>query len=242
LVLALIAIRFAERPATPEKTYGYIRMEVLSALTNAVVLLLLTVFIFYEAYQRFLDPPEVLGGPMLAVAVAGLAANLACMKLLSAGATESLNVKGAYFEVLGDMLGSLGVIIAAVVVMLTGWALADPIIGAGIGLLIVPRTWMLLRQAIHILMEGTPPEIDLRLLEAKLTGISGVVAVHDLHVWTITSGVDSMSCHLVVADMTQARATLVAANEAMKSGFGLTHTTIQIEDQALREAEGERKL
>mgnify|MGYP002629172285 FL=1 len=242
LILALIAIRFAERPATPQKTYGYVRMEVLSALTNAVVLLLLTIFIFYEAYQRFLDPPEVLGGPMLVVALAGLAVNLICMKLLSAGSSESLNVKGAYFEALGDMLGSLGVIIAAVIVMLTGWTLADPIIGAGIGLLIVPRTWMLLKQAIHILMEGTPPEIDLRLLEARLTGISGVVAVHDLHVWTITSGVDSMSCHLVVADMAQARATLIAANEAMKSGFGLAHTTIQIEDQALREAEGERKL
>lgn len=242
LVLALIAIRFAERPASPQKTFGYVRMEVLSALTNAVVLLLLTAFIFYEAYQRFLDPPEILGGPMLAVAVAGLVVNLVCMKLLSAGSTESLNVKGAYFEVLGDMLGSLGVVIAAVVVMLTGWTLADPIIGAGIGLLIVPRTWMLLKQAVHILMEGTPPEIDLGLLERKLLGISGVVAVQDLHVWTITSGVDSMSCHLVIADMAQARATLIAANETMKSGFGLAHATIQIEDQALRAAEVERRL
>jgi len=242
LALALIAIRFSERPATPEKTYGYVRMEVLSALTNAVVLLLLTIYIFYEAYQRFLNPPEILGGPMLAVAVVGLAVNLISMKLLSAGSSESLNVKGAYFEVLGDMLGSLGVIVAAVVVMLTGWKLADPIIGAGIGLFIVPRTWILLKQATHILMEGTPPEVDMVLLERKLLEIPGVSAVHDLHVWTITSGIDAMSCHLVVVDMIQARATLINAQEVMKSGFGLSHTTIQVEDQGLREAEGERRL
>jgi len=242
LALALIAIRFAERPATPQKTYGYVRMEVLSALANAVVLLLLTIYIFYEAYQRFLNPPEILGGPMLAVAVVGLAVNLISMKLLSAGSSESLNVKGAYFEVLSDMLGSLGVIVAAAVVMLTGWTLADPIIGAGIGLFIIPRTWILLKQAIHILMEGTPPEIDIALLERKLLDIPGVIAVHDLHVWTITSGIDAMSCHLVVADMAQARAALVSGQEAMKAGFGLAHTTIQIEDEGLREAEGESRL
>lgn len=238
LVLALIAIRFAERPATPDKTYGYARMEVLSALTNAVVLLLLSFYILYEAYRRFLAPPEILGGPMLVVAVIGLAVNLISMWLLSAGSSESLNVKGAYFEVLSDMLGSLGVIAAAAVVMFTGWTLVDPIIGAGIGLFIVPRTWLLLRQAIHILMEGTPPEVDVGLLERKLLGIPGVAAVHDLHVWTITSGVDAMSCHLVVADMAQARPILVSANKAMAEGFGLTHTTIQVEDQTLREAEG----
>lgn len=242
LALALIAIRFAERPATPQRTYGYVRMEILSALTNAVVLLLLTIYILYEAYQRFLNPPEILGGPMLIVAVVGLAVNLVSMKLLSAGSSESLNVQGAYFEVLSDMLGSLGVIVAAGVVMLTGWTLADPIIGAGIGLFIVPRTWILLKQAIHILMEGTPPEVDMALLEGKLLGIPGVTAVHDLHVWTITSGLDAMSCHLVVADMSQGRSTLLSAQEAMKTGFGLTHVTIQIEDLKLREAEGELRL
>ncbi len=242
LALALIAIRFAERPATPQRSYGYVRMEVLSAQTNAVVLLLLTIYIFYEAYQRFLSPPEILGGPMLAVAVVGLAVNLISMKLLSAGSSESLNVKGAYFEVLSDMLGSLGVIVAAAIVMLTGWSLADPIIGAGIGLFIVPRSWILLKHAVHILMEGAPPEVDVALLERKLLEIPGVTAVHDLHVWTITSGFDAMSCHLVVADMAQARTTLLSANEAMKTGFGLTHATIQIEDQALREAEGELRL
>ncbi|MGE0241457.1 MAG: cation diffusion facilitator family transporter [Parvibaculaceae bacterium] len=242
LALALIAIRFAEKPATPQKTYGYVRMEVLSALTNAVVLLLLTLYILYEAYQRFLDPPEILSGPMLAVAVAGLAVNLVSMKLLSAGSSESLNVKGAYFEVLSDMLGSLGVIVAALVVMITGWTLADPLIGAAIGLFIVPRAWLLLKQAVHILMEGTPPEVDIGLIERGLREIPGVAAVHDLHVWTITSGLDAMSCHLVVADMSQSRTILTNANALMRANFGLTHTTIQIEDQALREAEQELRI
>lgn len=242
LALALIAIRFAERPATPQKTYGYVRAEVLSALTNAVVLLVMTIYIIYEAYKRFLDPPEILGGPMLAVAAVGLAVNLISMRLLSAGSSESLNVKGAYFEVLSDMLGSLGVIAAAIIVVLTGWTLVDPIIGAGIGLFIVPRTWILLKQAIHILMEGTPPEVDMALLERKLLDIPGVIAVHDLHVWTVTSGIDAMSCHLVIADMAQAGKMLISANEAMKTGFGLNHATIQIEDQNLRNAEGELRL
>lgn len=238
LALALVAIRFAERPRTPENTYGYVRMEVLAALTNAVVLLLLTVYILYEAYQRFLDPPEIIGGPMLVVAIAGLAVNLISMKMLSAGSTESLNIKGAYFEVLADMLGSLGVIVAAIVVLLTGWKMVDPIIGAGIGLFIVPRTWVLMKQAIHILMEGTPPEIDMALLESKLLEIDGVVAVHDLHVWTITSGADAMSGHLVVADLTRARDVLVAAREAMQTNFSLHHSTIQIEDVSTKNAEG----
>jgi len=242
LALSLIAIRFAERPRTPQNTFGYVRMEVLSALTNAVVLLLLTVYILYEAYQRFQNPPEVIGGPMLAVAVAGLIVNLISMRMLSAGSSESLNVKGAYFEVLADMLGSLGVIVAAAVVLTTGWQLVDPIIGAGIGLFIVPRTWVLLKQAIHILMEGTPPEIDMALLEKRLTEIPGVVAVHDLHVWTITSGADAMSGHMVVTDLSSARATLAAAQAALKSGFGLSHVTIQIEDEESRKTEGEQRF
>ena len=150
LALALLAIRFAAREATPQRTFGYLRMEVLSALANAIVLLLLTVYILYEAYQRFLSPPEVLSGPMLIVAAIGLVVNLISMWLLSAGSSESLNMKGAYFEVLGDMLGSIGVIAAALLMMWKGWRLADPIIGAGIGLFIVPRTWSFLKDVTHI--------------------------------------------------------------------------------------------
>ena len=239
LALALIAIRFSERPATPQNTYGFARMEVLSALTNAVVLLLLTFYILYEAYQRFLNPPEIIGGPMLAVAVLGLIVNLISMKLLSGGSSESINVKGAYFEVLSDMLGSLGVIVAAVIVLLTGWTLVDPIIGAGIGLFIVPRTWILMKQAIHILLEGTPPEVNVALIEKRLLELPAVTAVHDLHVWTITSGLDAMSCHLVIDDMGRSSAALAMAQAMLRKEFYLNHVTIQIEDYSLRENEPE---
>ena len=242
LALALIAIRFAERPATPQKTYGYLRTEILSALANAVVLLLLTIYILYEAYKRFLNPPEVLSGPMLAVACFGLIINLISMRLLAGGSTASLNVQGAYFEVLSDMLGSLGVIFAAIVVMFTGWTLADPIIGAGIGLFIVPRTWRLLQQAMHILMEGTPPEVDLSLLEKGLREIPSVEAVHDLHVWTITSGIDAMSGHVVVRNLADAETVLRAARLLMKQRFNIDHVTIQVEDEALRAEEIELRV
>lgn len=237
LALALFAIRFAARPATPQKTYGYLRAEILSALANAVVLLLLSIYILYEAYLRLASPPEILSGPMLAVAVAGLLVNLASMRLLAGGASESLNIKGAYYEVLGDMLGSLAVIVAALVVMLTGWTLADPIIGAGIGLFIIPRTWNLLKQVTNILLEGTPPEVDVELLERKLMAIEGVTAVHDLHVWTITSGLDSMSAHVVVRDMNDARCILRDAREVLAKEFKIDHVTIQVEDEELRAAE-----
>lgn len=237
LALALLAIRFAAREATPQRTYGYLRMEVLSALTNAVVLLLLTVYILYEAYQRFQAPPEIRSGPMLIVAAGGLVVNLISMRLLAGGSSESLNVKGAYFEVLSDMLGSVGVIVAALLIMWKGWALADPIIGAGIGLFIVPRTWTLLKQVTHILMEGTPPNVDLAILERKLMEIPGVTAVHDLHVWTVTSGFDAMSGHLVVADLSRGREALREARRIMKDNFGIDHVTIQIEDEAVRAEE-----
>lgn len=238
LALALIAIRFAERPATPQKTFGYVRAEILSATLNAVVLLLLTVYILFEAYQRFRNPPEIIGGPMLAVAVIGLVVNLISMKLLAGGSSESLNVKGAYFEVLSDMLGSLAVIVAAVIVMVTGWNLIDPIIGAGIGLFIVPRTWGLLRQAMHILLEGTPPEVNVALLEEKLRSIPGVSEVHDLHVWTLTSGLDAMSGHVVKEYGAAADDILSSASVILAQEFGIRHSTIQIESRAHREAPG----
>ena len=215
------------------------------------------------------DRSPVLGGPMMAVAIAGLIVNLISMKLLSAGSSDSLNVKGAYFEVMSDMLGSLGVHIAQFLsivnrafdgkVEAVGWghdgaairgmlkANGVPhqeafMVGAGIGLFIIPRTWMLLREAIHILMEGTPPHVDLTLLERTLLALPGVTAVHDIHVWTITSGVDSMSCHLVIADMARSRETLAAAQAAMRDTYDLTHTTIQIEDQALRAEESVSRI
>lgn len=237
LFMALVAIRFAERPATPQMTYGYVRTEVLSAMANAVVLLVVTVFVLREAYQRLFEPIEILGGPMLAVAAAGLVVNLISMRMLHGGAQESLNLKGAYFEVMADMLGSVGVILAAIVVMLTGWTIADPIIGAVIGLFIVPRTWILLKGALRILLEAVPPHVDAGTLRRTLADIPGVVAVHDLHVWTLTSGLDAMSGHLVVEDKNRAGAALTAARKALRDDFGITHTTIQVEDVAAAEAE-----
>ena len=237
LALALLAIRFGERPATPQRTYGYLRAEILAALANAVVLLLLTVYILYEAYQRFVDPPEVLGWPMLLVASAGLAVNLVSMRLLAGGSSESLNVQGAYFEVLSDMLGSLGVIVAALVVMATGWTYADPLVGAGIGLFIVPRTWGLLRQATHILLEGTPPRVDAALMEREIADVPGVAAVHDLHVWTITSGLDAMSAHVLVRDGSEGMRVLRDVRTLVKERFGIDHVTVQVEDEQVRDAE-----
>jgi len=237
LALALVAIGFALRPATPQRTYGYLRSEILSALANSVTLLFLSVYILYEAYERFRNPPEILGMPMLAVAVVGLAVNLVSMRLLASGSSASLNVRGAYFEVFSDMLGSLGVIIAALVVVTTGWTLADPLIGAGIGLFIAPRTWNLLSRAVHILMEGVPARVDLTLLDQSLREIPGVAAVHDLHVWTITSGFDAMSSHVVVSDMTDAPRVLRAVRAVMKERFAIDHVTVQVEDESMHAEE-----
>lgn len=232
LALALFAIWFASRPASSTKTYGYLRAEVLAAFANAVVLLLIAVYILFEAYRRFFEPPEVLSALMLIVALIGLGVNLISMRLLAAGSGESLNLKGAYFEVMADMLGSIGVIISALVILFTGWTLADPIIGAAIGLFIVPRTWVLLSHAVNILLEGTPIGMDIPKLDTGLRQISGVVGVHDTHVWTITSGYDAMSCHLLVADGVDEQEVLVAAREFLHESFGIDHSTIQIETSA----------
>ena len=237
LALALFAIWFASKPPSPSKSYGYLRTEVLAALINAVVLLLLAAYILYEAYHRFFEPPEVLSTPMLIVAVVGLVVNLISMRLLAAGAGESLNLKGAYFEVLADMLGSIGVIISALVIMFTGWTLADPIIGAAIGVFIVPRTWTLLKHSVNILLEGTPVGFDVDKFTRVLRALPDVVDVHDLHVWTITSGVDAMSGHLVVVDGADEQSVLIAARELLHEDFGIEHTTIQIETSSTREGE-----
>lgn len=231
LLLALVAIWLGRRAATPQKTYGYLRAEILAALCNAIVLLLVTVYILYEAFHRFRSPPEIVSGYMLVIATIGLAVNLVCMKILSAGSSESLNVKGAYYEVLADMVGSIGVIIAGAIVMVTGWRIVDPLVGAGIGLFIIPRTWGLLNQAVHILLEGSPADINTAEIETSLSGIDSVGSVHDLHVWTITSGINSMSCHIAINDMSQALRVLCEARALMHERFKIDHTTIQIEDE-----------
>ncbi len=175
--LALLAIWFAEKPASPERTYGYYRVEILAALTNAVVLILISLYILYEAYERFKNPPEVQSGAMLGVAAIGLVINLIGVYVLRSGSSESLNMKGAYFEVLSDMLTSIGVIIAGIIMLTTGWYYADPIISAGIGLFILPRTWALLKDAVGVLLEGTPSDVDLAKLRESLAKIEGVAGV-----------------------------------------------------------------
>ncbi|MBI3629139.1 MAG: cation transporter [Candidatus Rokubacteria bacterium] len=231
LALALFAIWIAARPPTPEKTYGYYRVEILAALVNALVLLVVAGAILFEAWQRILTPPEILAGPMLAVAVLGFAANLAGAWLLHHGARASLNVRAAYLEVLSDALASLGVIVAGVVVLLTGWLAADPLVSAAIGIFIVPRTWGLLRQAVNVLLEGTPAHLELGEIERAIEETPGVRRVHDLHVWTLTSGREAMSAHVVVGDLAGGERLLERLHALLHARFGVDHTTIQLETE-----------
>jgi cobalt-zinc-cadmium efflux system protein len=229
LGMSLFAIHLSSRPTTKEKTFGYYRAEILAALANAVLLVVVAISVLREAYVRFLNPPEILGGWMLGVAVVGLVVNLASLLILYGGAGESLNVKGAYLEVLSDTLGSVGVIVAAVVVLLTGWRQADPLIGVGIGLFILPRAYHLLRESVDILLEGTPGHIDLAEVRAALEELPGVVRVHDLHAWTITSGMYAVSGHLVVEEVTRSWSILGEAHRMLHDRFGLDHSTLQLE-------------
>ena len=229
LAFALLAIRFAERPATPERTYGYYRIEILAALVNAVVLIGISLYILHEAYERFRNPPEVQSGGMLAVALVGLVVNIAGIYLLKSASEESLNMKGAYFEVLSDMLTSIGVIAAGIIMLTTGWYYADPIISAGIGVFILPRTWMLLRDAVGVLLEGTPHDVNLAALRESIQTVEGVADVHDLHVWSLTSGMNAMSVHAVLADHSLHDEVLAAVQKKVTSEFKIAHATVQVE-------------
>ena len=237
LGLALIAIWFAEKPATPDKTYGYYRTEILAAFINSLVLLIISFFILYEAWQRLNHPPEVLSGPMLLIASAGLIINLIGMKLLSEGSEHSLNMKGAYLEVFSDMLGSIGVIVASLLIMFKGWEIADPIASVAMGLFILPRTWHLLKQVTHVLLEGTPSHIEISDVEQELLKIDGVNAVHDTHIWTITSGIDSMTAHVEIADFSDGNEILIKIKKVLVDKFGIIHSTIQLETEECKECD-----
>jgi cobalt-zinc-cadmium efflux system protein len=236
LALALLAIRFAARDATPSHTYGYLRLEILAALTNAIVLIGVSLFILYEAYERLFQPPAVSTGPMLIVACAGLLVNLAGVLLLRGGSGSSLNVKGAYFEVLSDTLSSAAVIAAAVAMAFTGWYFLDPLISAAIGLFILPRTWSLLMEAVGVLLEGTPKDVDLDAMRAALATLPGVEDVHDLHVWSLTSGVHAMSVHIVRAPNASPDDVLARAQTCVTKQFDLGHVTLQVEPPGWEEA------
>ena len=230
--LSLLAVWFAERPATAEKTYGYYRVEILAALVNGVVLCVLAIAILVEAWERLRVPHEVSAGPVLVVAVAGLGVNLLAAWLLHAGAGESLNVRGAYLEVLGDALSSAAVIVAAAVILVTGWTTADALASAAIGFLILPRTLALLKQAVNVLLEGVPAHLDLGEIETALRGVPGVKRVHDLHVWTLTSGREAMSAHVEVEPGTRPDRILDELHVVLHARFGIDHTTIQVETLA----------
>ena len=230
--LSLLAVWFAERPATAEKTYGYYRVEILAALVNGVVLCVLAIVILVEAWRRLGIRHEVTAWPVLVVAVAALGVNLLAAMLLHEGAGESLNVRSAYLEVLGDALSSGAVIAAAVVILVTGWTAADALASATIGLLILPRTYSLLKQAVNVLLEGVPPHLDLGEIEQALHGAEGVKRVHDLHVWTLTSGREAMSAHVEVERGTPPAHVLDELHVILHARFGIDHTTIQIETQA----------
>ena len=237
LGLALLAIAFAERAPTPERTYGYYRAEILAAVTNAVVLLGISLVVLVEAYRRFWAPPEVRTGWMLGIALVGLGVNAISLVVLRDSASESLNVKGAYFEVLSDFVTSLGVIAAAGIMWATRWYYADPIISAAIGLFIVPRTWMLLREAVGVLLEGTPANVDLKKVRQTMMSVQGVADVHDLHVWSLTSGVNALSAHLV-HDRTASHEELLArVRTTVKNGFPIAHVTLQIESSKCTEGD-----
>lgn len=233
LALSLFALRFARRPATPERTYGFHRVEILAAFVNAAALLLLTLWILWEAYARLSDPLEVQGGIMLAVAVAGLLANLVSAAVLHGGQRGSLNVRGAYLHVLGDLLGSVGAIVASLLVLGTGWTVADAVVSGLIGLLILRSAWSLLLDSLNVLLEGAPRGLDVRAVRTTLGGVPGVRGIHDLHVWAITAGQPVLTAHVEVAGGADSAEVLVHARRALRERHGLTHVTLQ------PEAEGE---
>lgn len=229
LAIALAAIKIGERPADSRRTFGYQRFEILAAAFNAVLLFAVAAYILFEGYQRLVNPQAVQSLPMMAVAAIGLGVNLLSMRLLSDGKDSSLNVKGAYLEVWSDMLGSIGVIAAAVVIWLTGWLWVDALVAIGIGLWVLPRTWQLFKETINVLLEGVPEGVDLEAIDRSLKRIAGVDNIHDLHVWALTSDAPSLSVHLVIADTADANTIRKAASEQLAADFHINHVTIQTE-------------
>ena len=233
LGLALAAITVANRAGGSQRTFGFYRLEVLAALANGILLIGVAVWVLVEAVRRFQEPVEIPGLPMLIVAVLGLVVNLVSFSLLRRGASESLNLKAASLEVLGDLLGSIGVIVAAIVLLTTGWVYADAIIGVAVGLFILPRTFVLMRATIHVLLEAAPAELSVEQIREAIGAVPGVLAVHDLHVWSITSGLNSVSGHLVVDEGAQSERVLAAVLSLMKDRFGVDHATMQCESALL---------
>lgn len=237
LGLSLFALGMAERPATPQRSYGFYRAEILGALINGASLLAVSVWILYEAWQRLWEPPEVKGGLMFVIAVGGLLVNLFALWLLNDDKGDNLNMRGAWLHILGDALGSVAAIVGAVLIWAFDWNWADPVASALIGLLVVHSTWNLMCEAVAVLMEGTPGHIDPDAVRTTMGAVPGVQGVHDLHIWTISSGIVALSGHVVAAETVVAREMLKALREVLHERFEIDHVTIQIEPPDFRATE-----
>lgn len=229
LSLSLFALKMSGKPATHEKTYGYMRVEILAALANGVLLVLVAIYIFYEAYHRLTEPPVVRSGLMLTVACIGLVMNLITAGLLYRTQRENLNVRGAFLHVMGDTLGSLGAIGAGLAMVVWKWYRADPIVSIIVAFLVLYSSWHILRESVDVLLEATPSHLNISSILSDLGSVPGVVSVHDLHVWSITSGLPAMSCHVIVRQNTDFSSILAELSRLMKEKHQIEHTTIQIE-------------
>jgi len=237
LGLALFAIWFARRPATPRHTYGYYRTEILAALANAAILVVVAIYIFIEAYQRFRESPAVAGAPVVVVAAGGLLINLSGLWILRGGKDENLNLRGAWLHIFTDTLGSVQVIVAGALIWAFGWNLADPLASLLIGLLVIYSSWNLLKQSVAVLMEGAPVHIDVDQVRDAMVSVPSVEGVHDLHIWTITSGLVSLSAHIVTNESSPDGSLLKELRELLHDRFGIDHITIQIEPDEFEERE-----
>jgi cobalt-zinc-cadmium efflux system protein len=233
VALALVAATMAQRPPSLRRTFGWQRLEVLAAALNAVLLIAVGAYVAIEAVGRLITPQPVAAGLMLVFAVVGLLANAVSLRILTAGKDESINVRGAYLEVLGDLLGSLAVVVAAAIILATGWERADPVASLLVAFMILPRSLKLLRDAVRILLEAAPKDLDVAQVRAHLTGVAGVLDVHDVHVWTITSGVPALTAHVVVdsatLDACGPESMLDQLQECARDCFEIDHTTFQLE-------------
>jgi cobalt-zinc-cadmium efflux system protein len=229
IALALFAVWLARRPATPERTFGYRRAEVLAALVNGLTLVALSIWIFYEAFRRLGDPPDVLGGWMLVVGVVGIGVNLAGGAILFRSRGGSLNVDAAFRHVLADLLGSIGVVVAAAIILATGWLEADPVVSILIAVLVLASSWSILRDSTSILLEAAPKGIDTRVVGERLARAPGVVEVHDLHIWTITSGFPALSAHVLVGRGEDCHGRRRELEQLLRREFGIEHTTLQVD-------------
>ncbi len=232
LGLSLFVAWFSRQPATPEKTYGYLRWEVLAAFINGAALLVVSAGIIWEAVNRLRDPQDIASTTMLVIALGGLAVNIICAWILHSAHSHSINARGAYLHVLGDLLGSIGTVAAALIIRQTGWLPVDPIASVIVTLLVVRSAWRLVRESIDVLLESTPSHISLGAVRARMEQLEGVESVHDLHVWTVTSGVVAMSAHAIVPDTGQHQRVLEETQKLMGE-FGVGHVTLQIEQEEL---------